>query len=623
MKKLVSLFLISSLVLIVSFQNCSVGFQYSGDSESPDASAIFSSRSSNDSTDLSTRFWFFPNQLGAQKYYQPRGSLINGHWKDSFANFSYWPKLSGKLAEIGGGVGLIITEMAYMTKAHIDEIRSRGLRIQVDEMQWTQCRDGFQAAHWELYGGKAGPQTLADMILAGNPAPYPGIYANGFFKTIDGFDVIPDEIVLDERIPNLVPYLDINVLANPSGTWEERKARARRDPCPAAANFNPGLSRIEGLMYDYVEYAKVMKQKWPTQTPKLSFHWNANHGWDLGRDERCFDQQRATELAAGRPDPYLDPSNVAYMRFPCHNGVPTLRDLIVTMCMAGHCPHTVYMDMELSYNNDWLIEDLRRYRAMLRSVQLPDGREVSINYGLSVHDHCNVQGVGCYRGFVNGTLTDEKRSGSPNQLFQESTLNVAKFLSHHGVLDAETNVKFFTWDTRPIEVGSQVQESIPGSMAHSALAYLNQTPTKPAPKFVPPPQPNAFQVGTVTAGAPINCEQFNPDAIKALSTETIEWLAILQPSGLTLHENFLVARQQGYNGAFGRGEHLAWMNEDSQRRVQFDAASVELASTSVAPYGSFREHHLARRSAGYRGLFLCGGDACFQSGACDDLGRRR
>lgn len=608
------------IAALLVFQNCAAGFQTFDAFNTKSLSQDYASKSTDD---LATRFWFFPNQLGAQKYYQPRGQLINGHWAESFSQFSYWPKLSNKLAEVGGGVGLIITEMAYMNKAQIDDIRGRGLRIQVDEMQWTQCRDGYEGAHWELFGGKAGNQTLADLILAGTPAPYVGIYDQGFFRTKDGFDVVPDEVVLDERIPNLVPYLDIQALANPAGTWEERKARARRDPCPAASSFNPGRSRIEGLMYDYVEFAKVLQEKWPVNTPKLSFHWNANHGWDLGRDERCFDQQRASEMAAGRPDPYLDPSNVAYMRFPCHNGVPTLRDLIVTMCMAGHCPHTVYMDMDLSYNNDWLIEDLRRYREILRAIALPDGRQVSINYGLNVHDHCYVQGDNCYRRFENGALTNETSTGAPNLLFEESTLNVTRFLKHHGVLDEQTHVKFFTWDLRPREVGAQVKESIPGSMAHAALAYLEQTPPAVAPRLVPAMVPQAIQMGVVAAGTPIVCDHLNPDAIKNLSTKTIEWLATLQPSGLTLHENYFVARQQGYSGAFGRGEHVAWMDKDSERRAQFDAAVSALANTPTAPYASFRDHHVGRRNAGYRGLFLCGGDACFSAGQCDDLGRRR
>lgn len=490
MKLKAVLFVGCMAVTSILFQNCSNGFQSMSTAGGTTGflPAFMSVESS--ARQFDTRFWFFPNQLGAQEYWRPKGSLVNGHWRESFSQFSYWPQLSQHLSQIGGGVGIIVTEIAFMKKSELDEIRNRGMRIQIDEMMWTQCTDGVDAARLELFGGDIRGMTLKDVIYGSKPARA-GIYQQGFFKTEDGQDFAPDEIVLDERLPNLGYIIDANELAKPHGTWEERKNRARSDRCPGANSFNPGLTRFEGLKYDYVEYSRMLRQRWPQNTPGLSFHWNASPGWDLGWDERCFDRQRAAEMAAGRPDPYLDPANIAYLRFPCHNGVDMAREVIVAMCMDGQCPRTVYLDMDLSYNNDWVIEDLRRYKAMLSAIALPDGRTVSVGYGLNMHDHCYVEGLSCYRGFANGQLTNEKRGGNQNVLFEESVVNVGSFLRHHGVLDEETHVKFFTWDARPVETGAQVSESNPGSMAHAALTFLNQIPTKPAPPMASPtPAPN-------------------------------------------------------------------------------------------------------------------------------------
>lgn len=473
----------------VLFQNCSSGLQAvsTGGQASSGIAPGFLFGVTREPAE--TRFWFFPNQLGAQEYWRPKGSLVNGHWRESFSQFSYWPQLSQHLAQIGGGVGIIVTELAFMKKAELDEIRNRGMRIQIDEMMWTQCMDGVAAAQLELHGGRANGMSLKDVIYGSKPARA-GIYDQGFFVTEDGQDFAPDEIVLDERYPNLGYVMDAVKISDPSGTWEERKSRARIDRCPAANAFNSGVDRELGMILDYVEYSRVLRQKWPSNTPSLSFHWNASPGWDLGWDEKCYDRQRAAQLAAGRPDPYLDPSNIANLRFPCHRGVEVARDIIVAMCMDGQCPRAVYLDMDLSYNNDWVIEDLRRYKAMLSAVALPDGRTVSIGYGLNMHDHCYVEGLNCYRNFVNGQLLTENRGGNQNVLFEESVVNVGKFLRHHGVLDEETQIKFFTWDARPIEVGEQVRETNPGSMAHAALTFLNQIPSKPAaPMDTPPSNP--------------------------------------------------------------------------------------------------------------------------------------
>ena len=130
-------------------------------------------------------------------------------------------------------------------------------------------------------------------------------------------------------------------------------------------------------------------------------------------------------------------------------------------------------------------------------------------------------------------------------------------------------------------------------------------------------------VGKIPDGLAMSCDYLNPDAIKNLSEATISWLATIQPSGLTLHENYVVARQQGYNGAFGNGEHSAWLSQNPTLAGPFATAVQTLASAPNPPYATFAAHHVAKRAAGYRGLFLCGGGSCYEQGQCDSLGRRK
>ena len=156
--------------------------------------------------------------------------------------------------------------------------------------------------------------------------------------------------------------------------------------------------------------------------------------------------------------------------------------------------------------------------------------------------------------------------------------------------------------------------ALPGvSLATAMAAAATPTPT-PAPVA-------DISYGFIKAGVPIVCDYFSPTAIKSLSTETIQWLASLQPSGITLHENYIVARQQGYTGAFGTGDHNTWLAADSNRQAAFAAAVNAYAAQPSAPWATWAAHNQARRAAGYQGLFLCGGDACFQAGQCDALGR--
>lgn len=142
---------------------------------------------------------------------------------------------------------------------------------------------------------------------------------------------------------------------------------------------------------------------------------------------------------------------------------------------------------------------------------------------------------------------------------------------------------------------------------------------------VTPSRADPIGYGYVNAGVPIdtNCATLNPDAARALSTQTIEWLASLQPNGLTLHEQYLVARKNGYTGAFGEGEHAAWLEAHPEKRASFEAEVRAMADTPMEGFGTWRDHHVQQRAAGYRGVFLCGGGICYQEGRCNEYGQRR
>jgi hypothetical protein len=164
-----------------------------------------------------------------------------------------------------------------------------------------------------------------------------------------------------------------------------------------------------------------------------------------------------------------------------------------------------------------------------------------------------------------------------------------------------------------VELGKRYFASYMNLAFAAADAVTPQSPPAPAP-------PISF--GHVQMNVDMSCNYFNPDAIKRLSTETIAWLGTIQPSGLTLHEQYVLARQSGYNGAFGFGEHNLVLAKDPRHADAFQNLVRQTAGAPVPPYATFAAHHIGQRAMGYKGLWLCGGGACFFSGQCDQYGRR-
>jgi hypothetical protein len=174
-------------------------------------------------------------------------------------------------------------------------------------------------------------------------------------------------------------------------------------------------------------------------------------------------------------------------------------------------------------------------------------------------------------------------------------------------------------DTAHFSAASEIELGKRYFASYSSLnfaAAFTVTPQSPAPPAPP------ISLGHVQMSVDMSCNYFNPDAIKRLSTETISWLGTIQPSGLTLHEQYVLARQAGYSGAFGFGEHNLALAKDPQHAAAFNSLLQQTAGAPVPPYATFAAHHIGQRAMGYKGLWFCGGGACYLSGQCDQYGRR-
>ncbi|CAF1464459.1 unnamed protein product [Adineta steineri] len=129
----------------------------------------------------------------------------------------------------------------------------------------------------------------------------------GWFVTRDGFSYTPDFLNLDERMPNLIHYLDYNKLMNipsnppqwshPNLSWTDRRRLARVDNCPQAG---PNLFN-DSTQFDY------------------AYRYSTNS---------------------------------------CHQDTQHFKDLVELLCSVNNCPEVVYMDMDLTYITSYSLEVL-------------------------------------------------------------------------------------------------------------------------------------------------------------------------------------------------------------------------------------------------------------------------
>jgi hypothetical protein len=59
-------------------------------------------------------------------------------------------------------------------------------------------------------------------------------------------------------------------------------------------------------------------------------------------------------------------------------------------------------------------------------------------------------------------------SGKPNELYENTLIAIVQFLRASGIYDKDIQMRVGSWSHRPYETGTQVDETIAGSMAHTA-----------------------------------------------------------------------------------------------------------------------------------------------------------
>jgi hypothetical protein len=340
------------------------------------------------------KYHFVPNQDVSASWHP-----LNGHVEGSFSDFALWPKLINHLLKNSGGFGFYSNEIAATSNTTLAALRTKGLVISVDTPLWTQCAPASQIADAEL-NGTDNPMSKRF-----------GIVGTGWFVTKDGTPFTPDEIVLDEREPALVPY--------PRGGGHPN------DGCAAADTFNPGLSRTDGMIQDFVTYANAVRAKWPTNTPHLSFYWNVN-------------------------PVFADQS-------------PLLDKLVSTMCAAMVGPTTVYMDTDYTSTPNLLIV-LKAYKTILAKHGVGFGIAIAGTPHSDAGKEYDIEPT----ADGNALVYTAHPGTSSNQLYQTSELNILRWLIQKGIIDGSTRLHFQSWMTSPQEVGPAVSEATPYSLANTS-----------------------------------------------------------------------------------------------------------------------------------------------------------
>lgn len=417
------------------------------------------------------KFWFFPNQGAANVWYQPPpgSGVINGHMGLSFKQFEYWPNLRATLLRNTSGFSVGAAEVGWMNQATLLQWRSAGVPMSTESPSFTQCADGQDLANLDFLGvSPPSPPDFFCSIFAicsptsGRNDPH----GTGWFRTLDNLTYTPEEIVFDERMPNLLPTYDYATITDGSITnWAQRKVMALRDYCTYANTFNSGVDRITGLIHDYVEYAQAMHTHWPNKPPRLSLHWNVHPAWEWG-DPAWLDA-----LHARHPDANGFLSAYLAIEGPLHRDTATLGLLVKALCDSGNCPDTVYMDADLTYNSAYSLDVLRRDKAVLKGYNVKFGVDMPDQCTGSDPAGCTVDPTSDGSALVKITRTPDY---TPNVLFEESMLNITTFLIQNGIIDADTNLRFETYFRRPSEIGAGVAEYKGHSYSYTLNRVFNE-----------------------------------------------------------------------------------------------------------------------------------------------------
>ena len=246
-------------------------------------------------------FSFVPNQLAANAWYKPGTPphLINGHLDSSFGRKALWPHLLKNLKRTHGTFSLFAAEIGHLSTQTglLPLLKAEHIPVSVEMPRFTQCLDGTLLGEAEIEGKPVSVsnnlfETVFGMV---NPTGRTDPNGKGWFVTRDGKAFVPDEILFDERIPNLLPEFDPEVLAKTPGTWEQRKQAARKaNGCAISALPSPQL--LATLMQDYVKFLRVAKTHWGDRMPAIGLHWNVTPGWEW-RDQKGIDAIHAQNSA--------------------------------------------------------------------------------------------------------------------------------------------------------------------------------------------------------------------------------------------------------------------------------------------------------------------------------------
>jgi hypothetical protein len=420
------------------------------------------------------KFDFGPNQLASNVWYKPRGQLINGHYENSYSNFSLWPNLRSHLRNNNGSVIIQASEIGFMKNEALMTFRQNNIPVIAALPAFTQCYDGIVLALLELYGQSPKENLFCTIFDICNPTDRQDPNGKGWFVTRDGFSYTPDLLNFDERMPNLVPYLDYDKLMNttsnppqwlyPNLSWTDRKALARIDFCPQA-----GTDRIPNLMRDYIKYISIMNEKFnSTKIPRIQINWNVIEGWEW-RDEYCLD------LLYDKFNGAIDFDHAyRYVTNPCHEDTRHLNDLVQLLCSVNSCPEVVYMDMDLTYITSYSLEVLRMNKQVLKEFNIP--------FGINLVDQC-VEYDNCVAEILQSdpsrvVLNLDAKAKYPNltrnQMQELSLMNVLNFLINQDIVDKDTHIAITSWTTWPIEIGAETIETNPGGMAHTANQIFEQ-----------------------------------------------------------------------------------------------------------------------------------------------------
>ena len=420
------------------------------------------------------KFDFGPNQLASNVWYKPSGHLINGHFENSYSNFTLWPNLQSHLRKNNGSVIIQASEIGYMKNEALMTFRQNNIPVIAASPGFTQCYNGTVIALLELYGQSPKENLFCRIFNICNATDRQDPNGKGWFVTQDGFSYTPDLLNFDERMPNLIPHFDydklMNISANPPQwlhpdlSWTDRKTLARSDPCPAA-----GADRIASLMQDYVKYLSVMNDKFnSTKIPRIQINWNVIEAWEW-TDEHCLDL-----LYQKFNDAIEFDHAYRYVTNPCHQDAQHLNDLVELLCSIDSCPEVVYMDMDLAYLTSYSLEVLRRHKQILKVFDVPFG--INLVDQCVEYDNCvtEISSTDPSRVVLNFDAASKYPNLTRNQMQELSLSNVLNFLIDQNIVDEDTHIAILSWTSWPMEIGEETVETKPGGMAHTANEIFEQ-----------------------------------------------------------------------------------------------------------------------------------------------------